>query len=74
VISTQSIEAGGKQPPFAYELSYDPAQIDPQHTYSVSARITEGDELLFTSDAVYPVITNGAPMTDVTILVLAMSR
>ncbi len=74
VISTQRIEAGGKQPPFAYELSYDPVQIDPKHTYSVSARITEGDELLFISDTVYPVLTRGAPMTDVTILVLAMSR
>ncbi len=42
VISTQRIEAGGKQPPFPYELSYDPAQIDPRMTYAVSARITDG--------------------------------
>jgi putative lipoprotein len=74
VISTQKIEAGGKQPPFAYELPYDPAQIDPRHTYSVSARITEGSELIFISDTVYPVLTRGAPMTGVAILVMAMSR
>jgi putative lipoprotein len=74
VISTQQIEAGGQQPPFAYELTYDPAQIDPKNTYSVSARITEGDELLFISDTVYPVLTRGAPMTGVDINVLAMSR
>ena len=43
-------------------------------TYSVSARITEANELLFISDTVNPVLTRGAPMTDVDILVLAMSR
>jgi putative lipoprotein len=74
VISTQKIEAGGKQPPFAYELKYDPAQIDPRMTYSVSARITDGSELLFISDTHIPVLTRGAPMTDVDILVMAMSR
>jgi len=74
VISTQRIEAGGKQAPFAYELSYDPAQIDPKNTYSVSARITEGNELLFISDTIIPVLTRGAPLTGVDILVMAMSR
>ena len=42
--------------------------------YAVSARITEGNELLFTSDTIYPVLTRGAPMTGVDILVVAMSR
>ena len=74
VISTQKIEAGGQQPPFAYELVYDPAQIDPRNTYSVSARITEGNTLLFISDTIYPVLTRGAPMTGVDILVMAMSQ
>ena len=74
VISTQRIEAGGKQPPFPYELAYDPAQIDPKYSYSVSARITVGNELLFISDTFIPVLTRGAPLTDVLILVMAMSR
>jgi putative lipoprotein len=54
--------------------AYDPAQIDPRMTYAVSARITEGNELLFISDTVYPVLTRGAPLTGVDILVMAMSR
>jgi putative lipoprotein len=74
VISKQKIEAGGKQPPFPYELPYDSAQIDPRMTYSVSARITDGSELLFISDTMIPVLTRGAPLTDVPILVVAMSR
>ena len=43
-------------------------------TYAVSARITEGNELLFISDTVNPVLTRGAPLTGVDILVVAMSR
>ena len=74
VISTQKIEAGGWQAPFAYELAYDPAQIDPKNTYSVSARITEGSQLLFISDKIYPVLTRDAPLTAVDILVMAMSQ
>jgi putative lipoprotein len=74
VISAQTIEVGGKQQLFAYELKYDPAQIDPKNTYSVSARITVGNELLFTSDTMNPVLTRGAPLTGVEIIVMAMSR
>ena len=73
-ISTQKIEAGGKQPPFAYELPYDPAQIDQRMTYAVNARITNGNELLYINDTVIPVLTRGAPQTDVEILVVATSR
>ena len=74
VISTQRIEAQGKQVPFPYELSYDPAQIDQKNTYAVSARITDGSQLLFINDTVYPVLTRGAPLTGVDILVVAMSQ
>ncbi len=74
VISTRRIEAGGQRPPFAYELSYDPAQIDQKNTYAVSARITDGGELLFTTNTLYPVLTRGAPLTNVEIFLVAMSR
>ena len=74
VISTQRIEAQGKQVPFAYELPYDPAQINQKNTYAVSARITDGGDLLFISDTTYPVLTRGAPMTGVEIVVVAMSH
>ena len=49
VISTQTIEAQGKQVPFPYELKYDPAKIDPAHRYAVRATIKDGGKLLFTS-------------------------
>lgn len=46
-------------PPFPFELVYDPGTIDERHTYGVRARITMGEQLRFTSDTTYPVITRG---------------
>src|SRR5262249_49887823 len=48
-------------PPYKFSIKYDPATINPQHRYHVRARITFKDDLLFTSDQAYPVITGGNP-------------
>lgn len=61
VLGEQRIAAGGKQPPFAFEIPYDPAKIDPRFTYAVQARIEDGGKLLFINDQRYAVITRGAP-------------
>lgn len=61
VLAEQTMAAGGQQPPFAFELVYDPAQIDESHTYLVQARIEAGEELLFIDAQQYPVITRGNP-------------
>lgn len=39
VISEQTFTTDGAQVPFDFELSYDTKDINPKHTYSVSARI-----------------------------------
>ena len=44
----------------SYELPYDPAAIDPRASYTVSARVTRGDELLFVTDTHNPVLSRGA--------------
>lgn len=62
VISTFQKEDAGN-PPYAFELAYDPAQIIPSRTYAVRARVTLAGRLLFTSDQVHPVITRGSPTT-----------
>jgi uncharacterized lipoprotein YbaY/uncharacterized lipoprotein NlpE involved in copper resistance len=62
VISTVRQEDIGN-PPYRFELAYDPARIVPSRRYAVRARITSEGRLLFTSDQVYPVITNGSPGT-----------
>jgi uncharacterized lipoprotein YbaY len=60
VIAETIIENAG-QPPYAFTLAYEPALIIERHSYSVRAILTHEGQLLFTTDQVYPVITNGAP-------------
>jgi putative lipoprotein len=59
-IGEQIIENPG-QVPVAFEIEYNPADIDDGLTYVVQARITEGGEPAFISDAVHSVITGGNP-------------
>lgn len=59
-VAEQAIDSPGNVP-VAFALDYDPAAIDPRATYSVSARIERGDELLWISDTHNPVLTRGAP-------------
>jgi putative lipoprotein len=61
VLGEQTIQAGGRQVPFAFEIAYDPAKIDSNHSYAVAARIEDGGKLLFINDRRYAVITRGAP-------------
>lgn len=61
IISEQVITAGGQQPPFAFELTYNPRTFDPRRTYAVQARIESDGQLLYINDTHYGVLTNGAP-------------
>lgn len=60
-------------PPYEFQILFDPAQIQENHSYSVRARITVGDRLLFTSDQAYPVLTRGSGR-EVEILLRQVSR
>ncbi len=61
VIAKEEIALGERQVPVPFELKFDPGKIEPQHTYSVSARILVNGELRFISDKAYPVLTRGNP-------------
>jgi putative lipoprotein len=61
VLGEQVIRAEGRQVPFAFAIAYDPAQIKPQYTYAVQARIEDSGGLRFVSDRMYPVLTRDAP-------------
>jgi uncharacterized lipoprotein YbaY len=69
VIASQTITTTGENVPIPFELSYDPAQIDPQMSYSMRARITVNGELQWINTVNIPVLTQGAPVTDVEVLV-----
>jgi uncharacterized lipoprotein YbaY/heat shock protein HslJ len=51
------------QVPIAFELRYDPTEIDERMSYAVRAEIIDRGELMFTSDTHYPVLTRGAGVT-----------
>lgn len=74
LLGEQRIALDGRQVPVPFEISYDPAAIDERMSYAVSARIELGDQLLMISDTVHPVITRGAPTTDVEIRVVPVRR
>ncbi len=60
LIASQKIPHPGN-PPFRFNLAYDPAKIIPSHTYTVRATIHLGAQLMYTSTAAHQVITNGNP-------------
>lgn len=47
-------------PPFRFSLDYDPEAIAPERRYAVRARVTDGDRVMFSTDAAQPVLTDGA--------------
>ena len=62
VIGQQIIQTDGAQVPFAFEIPYSPAEIQPQNTYAVRAWIEDAEgRMRFTTDQRYAVITRGAP-------------
>jgi putative lipoprotein len=63
LLAEVEIEAAGRQLPIPFRISYDPRQILPAHTYTVSARITSEGRLIMLSTRSYPVLTRGSPGT-----------
>lgn len=69
IVASRDINAEGRQVPIPFELPYDPTAIDPAGTYLLSARISEGGQIIFSSPTGSPVLTNGAPTSNVELLV-----
>ena len=58
-LAEQTIRPAGKQVPIAFELTYDPARIDPRGRYLIQVRILEGTRLRFAGADAYRIITGG---------------
>lgn len=64
VLAEQVTPLERRGPPYAFTLSYDPADIQANHSYAVRAEIRDPEgRLRFTTDTRYSVITHGAPMS-----------
>ncbi len=57
----------GAQFPIPFEVPLAAATLDPNVDYVIGARILLGDQVLYASTAGVPVITKGAPTTDVVV-------
>ncbi len=65
-LARQAFAAGGKQVPIAFTLTVDKTQLDPRHSYAVSARITGDDgKLMFITDTRNSVAFDGGAKIDV---------
>lgn len=58
VISSHSYITEGQQIPLPFNLNYATSDIKPGHTYSVSAKIEVGGDIIFISDMENRVITD----------------
>ena len=74
-MATQSFASEGKQVPFAFSLTVDRADIDPKHSYAVSARITGPDgKLLFITDTRNSVTFDSRSVIDLGTLALVKTH
>ncbi|HRO11906.1 YbaY family lipoprotein [Amaricoccus sp.] len=48
-------------PPFAFDIAFDPASVRPERRYAVRAQVSVGRRLVFVSDTLNQVLTQGAP-------------
>lgn len=46
-------------PPIQFSIPYDPGAVEADHRYSVRATIRSGQDLLFVTDQIQPVLTDG---------------
>ena len=58
-LADEKITLGERQVPIPFSLTFDPAKVEQNHTYSLRARILVDGQLRFISDKSYPVITRG---------------
>jgi putative lipoprotein len=72
-VLAEDVIDGTRAPPVAFKLAYDPAQIVPNHRYSVSARVEVEGQLRFINDTHIAVINDG-PTKDVEVLVKGVGR
>jgi len=69
LITSQIIQAAGRQVPIPFELKYDPKAIDPRMTYALRVSITLNGKLIWINGTRYAALTRGAPATDIEVVV-----
>jgi len=63
VIATTTSQTRGRQVPLPFTLRYNVGRLEPRHRYAVSARITDGNRLIWTTDTNYELRPGQGSMT-----------
>lgn len=74
IIAEQRFTTNGAQPPFRYTISYDPARINASAQYTIQSNISVDGQVRFSTNQIYRVITGGAPVSDVNIVLVASNQ
>ncbi len=69
VLGRVEIVAGGEQLPLPFAVRYDPEAIDPRRRYTLQATITIAGRVAYRTTVAHAVLTNGAPVTAVEVVV-----
>lgn len=69
VIASQTITTAGENVPIPFMLSYDPVQINSLNEYAIGVRIHVDGQLRWINTERYAVLTRGAPITGVEVVV-----
>lgn len=70
VIAEQRFTTNGAQPPYRYSISYDTTRIDNAKQYTTQANISVSGQARYTTNTVYRVITQGAPVSNVNMVLV----
>jgi putative lipoprotein len=74
VIAEQRFTTNGAQPPFRYTIAYDPTRINNSAQYTIQSNISVDGQVRFRTNQVYRVITGGAPVSDVNIILVGSGQ
>jgi putative lipoprotein len=69
VVGQQTLMSQGRQPPFPFEIKYDPRRLAPTATLVLRVTITVGDRLLFATTSAQRVATAGYPSEGIEVVV-----
>jgi uncharacterized lipoprotein YbaY len=64
-VVSATVPTEGTAPPYAFELKYDPAVIDPAKMYTVGAKAVDGGQALLMTAVDTPVLTSGDPVSGI---------
>ena len=70
-VSTVTLPLTGRVAPYGWRIVYDPATVDAEGSYTVSARILVGSKARFSTASPVAVITDVNPTSDVQLTLVA---